>query len=74
MLRPFTTRAAVLHLFAFAVPATLYGAYFAALELWVGHVWWPVHLWAGAVVLAGVTGLLLSSITLPLRVAKRVVL
>jgi membrane protease YdiL (CAAX protease family) len=72
-LRPTTTRPWAMHVFAFVVPATLYGAYFAALELWVGHVWWPVHLWAGAVVLAGVVGLLLSTVALPSRGSGRLV-
>jgi dipeptidyl aminopeptidase/acylaminoacyl peptidase len=46
-------------LFAFAVPAVLYAAYFAALAAAEG-IGWSVHLWAGSVILAGVTGWLLS--------------
>jgi hypothetical protein len=51
-------------MFAFAVPATLYGTYFATLGLFVGHVWWAVHLWVGAIALAGLVGLLVSCVVL----------
>jgi hypothetical protein len=64
-LRPNKSNERGLQVFAFAVPATLYGAYFASLHLFVGDVWWPVHLWTGAVVLAGVAGVLICFATRP---------
>jgi hypothetical protein len=30
-------------------------------------VWWPIHLWTGTIVLAGVTGWLVSLVVLPAR-------
>jgi hypothetical protein len=59
-LRPFEGASLVAtRLFAFAVPAVLYSAYFAALAITQG-VGWTVHLWAGSAVLAGIVGWLLS--------------
>jgi hypothetical protein len=51
-------------IFAFLVPAILYGLYFAALAL-TGPIWWTVHMWAGAVVLAGLAGWLVSYLVVP---------
>jgi dipeptidyl aminopeptidase/acylaminoacyl peptidase len=51
-------------LFAFAVPAVLYAAYFAALSVAEG-IAWSVPLWSGSIVLAGVTGWLLSYLAQP---------
>ncbi len=51
-------------LLAFLVPALLYAAYFAAL-LATDGTYWSVHLWAGTIVLAGVTGWLLSFLATP---------
>ena|SRR5437763_768153 len=45
--------------FACAVPAAYAALYFATLAV-TGGVGWSIHLWAGAAVLAGATGLLLS--------------
>lgn len=50
--------------FGFALPALLTALYFLTLLLSVG-IAWSVHLWVGAVVLAGVVGLLLSYVALP---------
>jgi len=58
-LKPSELRRGALRLFAFAVPVVFYVLYFAALAL-TGGVWWTVHLWAGAIVIAGVAGWLLS--------------
>lgn len=58
-LRPAAARPAALRLFAFAVPVIFYTLYFATLML-TGGVWWTVHLWAGAIFLAGIAGWLLS--------------
>ena len=46
------------------VPVVLYSLYFLAL-LMLGGIWWPIHLWAGGIALAGVTGWLLSYLILP---------
>ncbi len=44
---------------AFAIPAAYYAAYFATLQLTSG-IGWSVHLWLGAIVLAGIVGLVLD--------------
>lgn len=48
-----------LRLFAALLPASLYAFYFTAVLLTTG-TWWSVHFWPGAVVVAGITGLLVS--------------
>lgn len=58
-LRPAFKRPNAIYLFAFAVPALYYGLYFASIEI-VARVTWSVHVWSGAVFLAGMTGLLLA--------------
>ncbi|MEW5985262.1 MAG: hypothetical protein AB1791_01355 [Chloroflexota bacterium] len=58
-LQPSATRPGAFRLFALAVPAIFYALYFVTLAL-TGGVWWTVHLWAGAIVLAGLAGWLLS--------------
>lgn len=63
-LRPAATRPASVRVFAFLAPAILYGLYFAALAL-AGPIWWSVHMWAGAVVLAGLAGWLVSYLVVP---------
>lgn len=63
-LRPAPNRAGALHAFAFAVPVVYYALYFATLALTVG-IAWRIHLWAGAIVMAGVVGLLLSYLITP---------
>jgi len=63
-LRPSAWRPAQLRTFAFLVPAVLYALYFAAL-IRVDGVWWPVHLWVGAPLVAGLTGLLVSLLVVP---------
>lgn len=60
--RPFSPHA--IRLFSFTLPAVLYGLYFASLAV-TGDIWWSIHLWLGTVVLAGVTGLLLSYTFVP---------
>jgi hypothetical protein len=59
LLRPSPSRLTQLRVFAFLVPAVLYALYFAGL-IRADGVWWPVHVWAGAPVVAGLTGLLVS--------------
>lgn len=62
--RPSTARPGALRGFAFAVPAGLFTLYFLVLAL-TGGVWWSIHLWAGAIVLAGLVGWLLSFLLVP---------
>jgi len=64
LLKPSPVRLRALRLFAFAVPALLFALFFVILITTVG-IWWSVHLWTGAVFLAGVVGLLLSFLTHP---------
>jgi|GEM_PF-2016261 len=69
LLRPSAVRVHALRLFAFAVPAILFALFFVILIITAG-IWWSVHLWTGAVFLAGVIGLLLSYLTHPFINAK----
>jgi Tol biopolymer transport system component len=62
-LRPHTS-AARLRVFAFAIPATLIAADFGTLRV-EAPIEWTVHLWAGAIVLAGVVGLLVALLAGP---------
>jgi branched-subunit amino acid transport protein len=54
-----------LRIFAFAVPAILYGLYFAGMIVNDGGIGWSVHLWAGSAVMAGLVGVLLSYLVVP---------
>ncbi|KPV54413.1 hypothetical protein SE17_03905 [Kouleothrix aurantiaca] len=63
-LQPSVERPAALRIFALVVPAILYTLYFLTLMLTVG-IAWSTHLWVGAIVLAGIVGLLLSYLVLP---------
>jgi hypothetical protein len=51
-------------IFALSTPMLLYSLYFGMLALTIG-IWWSIHLWTGAIVLAGVVGLLVSVVILP---------
>jgi hypothetical protein len=53
-----------LHLFAFAVPVIAYSIYFIGLFA-LHTITWSVHLWAGSIVLAGITGWLISYLITP---------
>ncbi len=64
-LKPSAARPAAFRLFAFAVPTILYALYFSALLLFGGGIWWTIHLWTGAIVLAGIVGWLLSYAFVP---------
>jgi hypothetical protein len=66
LLRPAAGRPAAFRLFAFVVPAAFYICYFLALLLTEG-IAWSVHVWTGSVMLAGVTGWLLSYLLLAPR-------
>lgn len=63
-LKPSPLHMATFRLLSFALPVLFYALYFLALAL-VGEVWWRVHLWAGAIVLAGIASGLLSYAFLP---------
>lgn len=69
-LRPSPDRPAAFRTIAFAVPAIQYLLYFLAVLLWA-RVAWSVHLWTGAIVIAGGVGWLLSYLVVtPGRAAK----
>jgi hypothetical protein len=63
-LRPTTKRPARLRMFAFAVPALWYSLYFLTLQRTFG-IAWTIHLWMGAIFLAGVAGLFVSLLIAP---------
>ncbi|MHB8588480.1 MAG: hypothetical protein ACYDA0_06470 [Candidatus Dormibacteraceae bacterium] len=66
-LRPRAGAPASLRVFAFAAPVATYAVYFAALASLKG-VHWALPIWTGAIVEAGVVGLLLSYVLIsPLR-------
>ena len=50
----------------FGVPVVFYLVYFLALVARTG-IWWSIHLSLGSVVLAGITGWLLSYVAIPPR-------
>jgi hypothetical protein len=63
-LKPGPKRNLAFRVFAFSVPITLYSLYFATIALTAG-VWWTIHVWTGAIVLAGLVGVLVSYLLLP---------
>ncbi len=64
-LYPLEQRLREFRAFAFAVPAAFFVLYFFTLALQSG-IWWSVHLWAGSIVMAGMAGLLLSFVAVPM--------
>lgn len=58
-----------LRVVAFGVPALLFGLYFLTVSLTSG-IGWTVHLWTGAIVLAGIVGLLVSYLVFPSESAE----
>src|SRR3989442_374015 len=56
-------------IFAFLAPALILLLYFLNLQIMIGVVW-SVHLWMGSVVMAGLAGLLLSYLLLPLPISR----
>lgn len=62
--RPSVARSAAFRSFAFTLPVIFYALYFATLAL-TGGIWWSIHLWTGAIGLAGVVGWLLSYAFVP---------
>ncbi len=67
--KPSVERKLALRLFAFLVPMVTEMIYFLAIQMLHGIVW-VVHLWVGSIVLAGVVGLFLSYLLLPLSIEK----
>jgi hypothetical protein len=66
-LKPSAERAGAVRLFAFAVPLVFYAVYFWASLAIAGEIAWSVHVWTGAIFLAGIVGLLLSYLLVPPR-------
>jgi hypothetical protein len=59
-----------MRVFAFAMPAVLYLAYFTDLaivgpSLYGSGITWSVHFWTGSIVIAGLVGWLLSYAMIP---------
>lgn len=63
-LKPTTARPGTFRWFTFSVPVIFYALYFVTLAL-TGGIWWTIHLWAGAIVLAGVVGWLMTYAFVP---------
>lgn len=63
-LRPTPGRDRVFRGFLAGVPALYYTVYFVTIAL-TGGIAWVVHVWTGAIVLAGFAGLLVSYLALP---------
>lgn len=63
-LQPSADRPRALRAVAFAVPAVQYFLYFLAVILWASLAW-SIHLWTGAIVIAGGVGWLLSYLVVP---------
>ena len=64
LLRPAPARPARVWAVGLLVPAALFAFDMAALGL-TGDVWWPVHVWTGAVFFGGVAGLLVAFLLAP---------
>jgi hypothetical protein len=62
-LRPSPDRIHAFRTVAFAIPAVQYLLYFVAIFVWA-RVTWSVHLWTGAIVIAGGVGWLVSYLVL----------
>jgi hypothetical protein len=70
-LRPAIDRPYAYQLFLALVPAIATAAWLSALALSQG-LWWSIHLWSGAVVLAGGAGWLISLLAQPPTLVERV--
>lgn len=60
VLKPTVETPGRFYLFAFLVPTIFYTIYFITIALTTAGIAWTVHLWLGAIVLAGVVGLFVS--------------
>jgi hypothetical protein len=58
-LRPGAARPGRLRAFAFLVPASFAASFFVVVAFTQG-VWWPSHIWSGAILVTGLGGLLIS--------------
>lgn len=58
-IKPKNSNPKAVRLFATLTPVIIYSIYTATIFLTSG-TWWSIHLWAGAVVIAEITGFLLS--------------
>lgn len=63
-LKPSLNRPIPFRWFAIGVPVAFFAFYFLALALTDG-VWWTIHVWAGAILLSGIAGWLLSYAFVP---------
>lgn len=68
-LKPSLSRSIPFRWFAFGVPVAFYAFYFLALAITDG-VWWTLHVWAGAILLSGVVGWLLSYAFIPPQITE----
>ncbi|HVH65470.1 MAG TPA: hypothetical protein VM674_05490 [Candidatus Acidoferrum sp.] len=64
LLRTALPPARAFRIFAAFVPGFFFLTYFLALNL-VDVVWWPIHVWTGCIVIAGIVGWLLSLAMVP---------
>ncbi|MGH8644840.1 MAG: TolB family protein [Gammaproteobacteria bacterium] len=64
LLKPSRSKPRPLRLFGFTVPSLFYGSFFIVL-MFTGGIGWSAHLWVGSIVLAGVTGWLLTYLLVP---------
>lgn len=58
-LKPSASNPARLRAFAFLVPATFAAAFFVVIAV-AQQIWWPAHVWSGAILVTGLGGLLIS--------------
>jgi hypothetical protein len=61
-LKPSAERPGRFLLFAFTVPVVFCALYFLALQMTLG-IEWTVHLWLGAIFMAGIVGLFVGFLT-----------
>ena len=69
-LKPSAERVGALRLFAFAAPFISTAVYMLVLYSIHGEIAWSVHIWTGAIFLAGCVGVLLSYLLVPLRMPE----
>lgn len=60
-----------LRAFAFLLPFSYHVVFFVVLQL-TGGIWWSIHMWTGVSVLAGIFGLALSFVAVPLPLPQEV--